>query len=650
MSARLEFRILGPLEVLHDGRPADLGPPRQRALLAAMLLHGEEAVSRERLIDEVWGARAPASAANMVQVYVSRLRKALGREVLVTRSPGYVLRVGEARIDAMVLATLVGAAREAMERDHPGEARSLLDDAGQLWRGPPLADFTYESFAQGEVSRLDELRLETIELRVDADLALGRHARLIGELEQLVALYPMRERFRSRLMLALYRSGRQAEALDVYRAARETLVEELGIEPSPELRQLELAILAQDRELYGPRETPVEAPAPPGPSVDHLPVELTSLIGRAGEIDRVQALLGEHRLVTVVGPGGVGKTRVAQRAARAVVGDFQHGVCYVDLAALDRNGDVAGAVSSAAGIADRPRTQTMDTVIAELRDRRLLLVLDNCEHVLAESALVASRVLGQCPQARIMATSREPLCIRGERVERLEPLPTSANGSVLPPAVELFLERATAHGTSWEDPARVLPTIREVCARLDGIPLAIELAAAWTRAASPARLLDRLDDRFRLLACAGRASTHARQQTLEAAIAWSYDLLSPQEQATLRRLAVFHGGFSLTAAEAVCADAGSDLDTVERVTALVDRSVVSIERREEDDRYRLLESIPPAAGSAGGGGRGTGSPRLVLSQLCPDGSRPASRPRAGSLSSAPGCRTGQPDRRPRLVP
>ena len=264
---------------------------------------------------------------------------------------------------------------------------------------------------------------------------------------------------------------------------------------------------------------------------------------------------------------------------------------FVDLAALDRDGDVAGAALAAVGIADQPGIAALDTLAAELSTRRLLLVLDNCEHVIAPAAEIAARVLRDCPGVRILSTSREPLAIDGERVERLEPLATTAADSQTPAAVRLFLERAAGHGVSRPETAHVLDTIREVCVRLDGIPLAIELAAGRTRAISPSGLLAHLDDRLRLLARPDHASGSNRQQTLEAAIAWSYDLLSAADQATLRRLSVFRGGFSLAAAAAVCADIGGELDTLDRVTALVDRSVVSIQRRGDGERYRLLESI-----------------------------------------------------------
>ena len=588
----VSFRILGPLEVVRGGRQVELGPRRQRALLALLVLHANQVVAGERLIDELWGEAPPASAANMIQVYVSRLRKALGPGVLLTQPPGYVLQVGEGQLDSARFATLLAAAGDALRAGDPGAARTLLGEADSLWRDPPLADFTYESFAQAEVARLEELRLEALELQIDADLALGRQALLVGEIERLIALHPFRERLRAQLMLALYRSGRQAEALEAYRQARTALVEELGIEPGTALQELERAILAQDPGLL----LPASGPAPLSESIDapaagNLPPELTSLIGRAPDIERVSALVPEHRLVSVVGPGGVGKTRLAQRVAAELAPRFAHGAWFVDLAAIDHGGDVAGAVLSATRIPDRPRVTALDTLARDLRARELLLLLDNCEHVIGFAAAACARLVSECPGVRILATSREPLAITGERVTRLEPLATRTDGSQPAPAIELFLDRAAAHGVSWEHPQAVLDAIERVCERLDGIPLAIELAAARARAIAPAELLERLDDRLRLLARPPGASPNARQDTLGAAINWSYELMNPEEQATLRRLAVFHGGFSLAAAEAVCADIGGEFDALDRLTVLVDRSVVAIQRRGEEARYRLLESI-----------------------------------------------------------
>jgi predicted ATPase/DNA-binding SARP family transcriptional activator len=591
VSPPLEFRILGPLEVRSDARTIELGSHGQRALLAALLLHADEVVPRDQLIEEVWGEGAPASAANMVQGYVSRLRKSLGPGLLLTQAPGYVLRTGDAQLDAARFSGLVADAGDAVSAGRAAAARELLAEALELWRGPALADFTYESFAQGEVARLEELRLRAVELLGDADLALGRHSRLVSELEQLIVQHPFRERLRWQLMLALYRSGRQADALEAYRAARRTLVDELGIEPGPALQRLERAILAQDAELDAPADEPAAPPPSDGMPLGNVPLELTSLIGRDADVLQVTELLSRHRLVSVVGPGGVGKTRVAQRVASTAADLFPQGAWFVDLVQTGAEDDVAAAAMSAVGVSDRAGSAPLEALADQLRNRKLLLVLDNCEHVISAAAQLAARLVSECPGVRIVATSREPLAVAGERVVRLEPLSTTANGSEPSAAVALFLDRAAGHGVFGGQPETALPIIQEICARLDGIPLAIELAAARVRAISPSELLAHLGDRLQLLSGPRDWSTHARQQTLEATIAWSYELLSDDDQATLRRVSVFHGGFSLPAATAVCADIGTELDVMDRVTGLVDRSVVSRVRSGDCDRYRLLESI-----------------------------------------------------------
>jgi DNA-binding SARP family transcriptional activator len=386
----VEFRILGLLEVLTaSGEALSLGSSQQRAVLALLLIHAPELVTRDRLIDELWGERRPATAEHAVHVHVSAIRKILradgGLDEVVLRGSrsGYVLEADPERVDARVFERLVSDAQHALP-DDPFKARELLGEAIALWRGPALADLSHESFAHAEVRRLEELRLEGLELRIDADLALGRHLRLIGELDQLIAVHRFRERLRGQLMLALYRSGRQAEALEAYRAARTMLVGELGIEPSPALQQLERAILAQEPKLEPDIvERRVGKPLIAVEPANNLPAELTSLIGREQELDHVAGLIAAHRLVTVAGPGGVGKTRVAQRVARTMLDQFEHGVWFVDLAAIDESRDVGGTILSSVGIADQPGSAALDTVVGEFRERRALLVLDNCEHVLA---------------------------------------------------------------------------------------------------------------------------------------------------------------------------------------------------------------------------------------------------------------------------
>ena len=590
----MRFGILGPFEVADDqGHGLPLGGPKPRAVLAILLVRRNQVVASERLIDELWGESSPPSAAKTLQVYMSGLRKVLGHEVLLTRGSGYVLMTEPDAVDADRFDRLARDGRGALAAGDPRRAGTLLREALRLWRGPPLADFRYEGFAQGEIARLEEARVAALADRIEADIASGETAELAGELEALVLEHPLRERLWGQLMRVLYRAGRQADALEAYRTARSRLVAELGLEPGPELRRLEQAILTHDPELA---TAPTGATQEPKQTPTHnLPPELTNLIGRERELHELTGLLAEHRLVTICGPGGVGKTRVAQRVARETLGRFEHGTWFVDLAAIDRPGDVGLAVMSSVGVGIRDRigSGALDTIADHLRGRTLLLVLDNCEHVLSGAAALTGRLLAECAGVRLLATSREPLALAGERVQRLEPLAIDAGGSAeQSPAVSLFLDRAKMHGAPWASgTAGGLGAIAQLCRRLDGLPLAIELAAARSPGLSPAELLGRLDARLRLLARPQDWSASARQQTLEATIAWSYDLIDEQERATLRRLAVFRGGFTLNAACAVCADVGEELETIERVALLVARSVVNMEQRGDIVRYRLLESI-----------------------------------------------------------
>jgi predicted ATPase/DNA-binding SARP family transcriptional activator len=584
----MRFRILGPFEVADDqGRGLRLGGPKPRALLAILLVRRNEALTNERLIDELWGEHPPASAAKTLQVYVSSLRKVLGDGALLTRAGGYMLMTGPGSVDADEFDSLARDGRRTLGEGKPHHAGAVLREALGLWRGPALADFRYDAFAQAEIARLEEARFAALEDRIDADLGSGETGGLVGELEALVREHPLRERLWGQLMRVLYGSGRQADALEAYRTARATMVAELGLEPSPELRRLEQAILGHDPELA------VHAPPPRREPSHNLPAELTSLIGRERELAELAGLLAGHRLVTICGPGGVGKTRISRRLAGSLLDRFEDGAWFVDLAAIDRPGDVGLAVMSSIGmgIHDRVGSEVLETITAELGDRTLMILLDNCEHVLSGAAAVTGRLLAECPGVRILATSREPLAVSGERVHRLEPLSTAGGDpGEPPPAVALFLERAAMLGVDWSAEADgALDVIGELCRRLDGLPLAIELAAARSPGLSPAELLARLDARLRLLARPREWSASARQQTLEATIAWSYDLLGEHERSTLRRLAVFRGGFTLDAACAACADIGEELDTIDRVALLVERSVVSIEHR--GVRYRLLESI-----------------------------------------------------------
>ncbi|MEV0148552.1 MULTISPECIES: BTAD domain-containing putative transcriptional regulator [unclassified Nonomuraea] len=590
----VRFGVLGPLAVwAQDGGPVRVAEPKVRALLADLLAHGGGPVPPDRLIDDLWGERPPRNPAGTLQARVSQLRRALGDAGLITYGPaGY--RLAPADTDASrFLALLAGPpARPGLRRLADGprgdqgtawlrERLARLDEALGLWRGPAYAEFADAGFARPEIARLEEARLSALEEQAEVRLALGGDADLAG----LVTLHPLRERLRGLHILALYRRGRQSEALASYAELRELLAEELGLDPSPELSALYQAILRHDPALSasvadpgqptagsvqavaGSGQAGADRPAPDRGPMTNLPASLTDLVGRDGELAAVRDLLAAGRLVTLTGPGGVGKTRLALEAARALAGpDVPDGVWLVELAGA---ADVAEAVAAVLGVRDDGAEPLAPRLARALAGKRALLVLDNCEHVVADAAGLAARLLKAVPGLRVLATSQEPLDVTGERLLPVPPLPE-------PEAVRLFAARAGV------EPDAAVATI---CRRLDGIPLALELAATRVRALGVEGVAARLDDRFRLLS-AGMRDAPARQRTLRAAIDWSWELLTAQERVVLRRLAVHADGCTLEAAEEVCAEPG--VDVLDAVARLVDRSLVVVT---PGPRYRLLESV-----------------------------------------------------------
>jgi predicted ATPase/DNA-binding SARP family transcriptional activator len=589
----LELRLLGAFEVVAGGRSLPLGGARQRAVLARLALSANELVPTDQLVDQVWGGAPPGGAVTTLQVYVSHLRKALTATTatIETRRPGYVLVVDPAVIDARRFEDLVKRA-EARRAADPADAAALLRDALALWRGPALADFAYEPFASVEASRLEELRLRATELRVDADLALGRAADVVGELEALVSEHPLREAFWGQLMLALYRSGRQGEALRTYRRAADHLGEELGLEPGAALQRLEQSILIQDTSLDAEAR-----PVAGAPTAASLPAPLTSFVGREREVAQVEDLLSHARLVTLTGSGGSGKTRLALETALRAQGTVD-GVWLVELAGLADPTLVAQAVAAALGLREEPERPVESVIVEAVGERDCLLVVDNCEHVLSAAADLCATLLSACPRLRILATSRESLDIGGEVAWTVPTLPAPAG---VPATIDvllrfdaarLFVERATTASPGFVPTAGDIADIAAICASLDGIPLAIELAAARLRTLSLAQVAARLDDRLRLLV-SGRRDVEPRQRTLRAAIEWSYDLLDEAERATFDRAASFAAPFSLEAAEAVCA--GGDVeatDVVDVISSVVNKSLVTHGTGGDGaPRYRLLESL-----------------------------------------------------------
>ena len=602
-----DFRILGPLEVAVGGQPLSLAGARQRALLAILLLHAGETVSTDRLIDELWGDDPPEAGSAALRVRISQLRRVLGAagELLVTRTPGYAMALAPDQLDLRRFERLVAAGDRALRQRDPAQAVKSLREALALWRGPPLADFSYAPFAQPAIVRLEELRVAAIELHVEAQLALGDHARLIGELQALVLEHPLRERLCGQLMLALYRDGRQAEALAAYRAARRRLVDEIGVEPGPGLHDLEGRILAQDdglvRELHDDllKHAPgfVSVVAPPATRlarrVDPLPPPPNRTIGRAREVGALGARLrsGQVRLLTLTGPGGVGKTRLAIESARTVEADFADGACFVSFASLLRSEDVPAAILDALGIvllSGESATQALERFLAA---KQVLLVVDNLEHLPAAGSFIGG-LLRACPALTVLATSREPLTLQAE--ERCPVLPLALPGPdagedpdafARVDAVALFCERARAHDPGFHLGDGNADYVAEICRRVDGLPLALELAAARCGLLSPAEIAERLDAALSTPGVGVRDSP-PRQQTLRATIDWSHDLLSRPEQACFARCAVFAGGATVDAAETLT---GASLDTLEHLVA---KSLLVRRRRgDAPTRLSMLETI-----------------------------------------------------------
>jgi len=597
----VEFRILGPFEVLEAGKSIGLGGPKPRAILAMLLLEPNRAVSAERLVELIWGEDPPESAHNSLQVQVSSLRKALSpptsaakRQFIFSEPAGYVLRLERDQLDAARFADLTEKAEALRTAGELEASANRLAEALALWRGPVLGEFREEPWALAEASRLDEMRLKAHEDRLSIDLELGRHAVVLAELESLGRAHPLRERLQTLLMLALYRSGRQADASGVFHRTRERLLDELGMEPGPDMQMVFKQILKQDPGLK-----------PIGESrTDNLPAQLTEFVGRKRELSEIKQTMAGHRLVTLTGPGGIGKTRLALQAAREISDEFRDGVWLVELAALADGGFIAQSIASMLGVREQAGKPLAETLSQFLYSRELLLVLDNCEHLIEAAARLTEQLLVGAPSLRMLATSREPLGIAGEISMPVPPLAVPRDGqAVASPtleefdAVALFCDRAGLVVPSFDLTEKTAPRVVEICQQLDGIPLAMELAAGKLKYLNLDQLSTRLNDRFRLLTGGSRTSL-PRHQTLRAAIDWSFDLLTDAERILLRRLSVFAGSFTLEAAESICADDLLDRADIEgHLTDLASKSMLSVDtNRASGARYQLLETIRAYAG------------------------------------------------------
>lgn len=597
----VQFRMLGPLEVVDDGVAVQPTSAKQLLLLGVLLVHANELVTVDVLVEALWPSRPPATATNLVQTYVSRLRKVLepGLErpeqsrVLATVAPGYRLTVVDDDLDARRFERLVRDGSEALVEDRPEVASELLRTALALWRGPALADVADAEAVRLEARRLDELRITATEARIDADLGLGRHAQLVAELDGLVDEHPLRERFWAQLMLCQYRAGRQADALRAYQRVRVLLAEELGIEPGDALRDLDRSILVHSPGLdWTPRRDAQPAgmrfPADntAAPDVGNLPRQRVQLIGREHELQQLAAQVRPGALVTLTGPGGVGKSCLALTSCSTLEAGFADGAWLVELIPATTVGDVLPIVVRDLGLVIESSPVTNESIARALRTQSRLVVVDNCEHVIEPVRTLVDAILARCPNVAIVATSRETLGCDGEQVLRVPTLSREAADG--PSDAELLFRHRVASGWGERVAADVdAATITEICELVDGLPLALELAAS--------RAVPLGVDEVRRRIAAGRDPLRrprgtARHRSLTSVVAWSYDLLSPAEQRVFERLAAFSGGFDLEAAEAGCGWDGVAGPVEEHVLSLIDKSLVAVEPS-SPVRYRMLESI-----------------------------------------------------------
>ncbi len=568
----VEVKLFGEFEVVKGGVAIPVRGAKQRALLALLALNRGSPVSADRLIDQLWGDRQTAKPANALQAQIVQLRRTLGASAIVTSESGYALDVSAGDLDAARFEDLVAEGRRLSAEGEPALASAVLGEALRLRRGEPLSEFAYAGFADAERAHLNELTMVGTEYRVEADLRLGHHNELVGELEALCREHPLRERLWELLMLALYRAGRQAEALRAFTEIRDRLVDELGIDPGSSLRDLEARILDHDPSLAAEQLAPARSPSMPS-LPGNLPEPLSSFRGRNTELKQVDQAIESSRLVTLIGPGGVGKTRLAVAAAERRRDRHSGGAWLVELAGVTDPAAVAPAAAASLGASgpapgdDQLSGSTAELIVRHLTGRPLVIVLDNCEHVIDEAAALAEALVGALPGLRVVATSREPLGVPGE-------LLIPVVGLMPADAVELFGDRARAVQPGFEPDGPAKAVIDGICRRLDGLPLAIELAAARLRALPLATLAERLDDRFALLSRGARTAL-PRQQTLRAVVDWSYDLLFDDERRLFARISVFVGGCELDAIESVCADDKVPKDDVlDVLSRLVDKSLV----------------------------------------------------------------------------
>jgi predicted ATPase/DNA-binding SARP family transcriptional activator len=592
----VEVRVLGELEVVGPGDVAiDVAGSRLRRLVTRLAVDAGQVVTAAELVDAVWGDNPPADPVGALQTLVSRLRRVLGNPALVQQShQGYRLTIAADDVDANRFRRLSRHGRDRLAAGDPTTARRTLAEAVDLWRGPALADAADAEYAVAVVARLDEEHLDALTARIDADLALGHASEVVAELEDLTRAHPLREQLAGQLIRALAATGRTAEALAAYERLRATLADTLGTDPSPALRELHLALLRED----------VPAPAPVGRRPG-LRAGLTSFLGREAEQARVLDVLDASRLATVVGPGGAGKTRLATEVGRAWQAAYGGTASLVELAPVRDESGVLPAFLAALDLREaivleqtreaRRGTDDLSLLLAALQAGQHLLVVDNCEHLLDATARLVEELLASCPGLRVLATSREPLAVDGESLcvlppLRLPPWDVSIDDAMSYASVQLFVERAGAVRSGPVLDESTLAPVVEIVRRLDGLPLAIELAAARTRVLPVAEVAVRLADRFRLLT-GGRRTALPRHQTLRAVVEWSWELLTPDERLLAERLAVFPAGSTTASATEVCGDARLSADEIPTLLgSLVDKSLLTVDES-AGLRYRMLETI-----------------------------------------------------------
>jgi predicted ATPase/DNA-binding SARP family transcriptional activator len=590
----MHFRVLGSLEVRRGDDPVDIRSSNERRVLAALLVEANAVVSASRLIEVLWGDDPPASDRNALQTYVARLRRRLRTTAtpspIVTRPPGYAIELRPHQLDSLQFRELLDQARATLHVE-PSRALEILDEALELWRGPAFAEFADDDVARAEAASLEELRQAAVENRVEALLALGRSADAVSVLEGVVATYPLKERPHAQLMRALARCGRQVEALRLYQRFRERLADELGLEPSASLRDLEGHILAQDSHV-----APAEPPAHSPPTEGNLAPAITTFVGREDDVAGLVGLLTRARVVTLVGVGGVGKSRLALRLGETVAPAFPDGTWVVELARLSSPEAVPHAVAAALGVSWPAGGDVSDALVDAIRARRMLLVVDNCEHVLHAASNLVESLVRRCPNITVVTTSRERLSVEGEHVWPVLPLPvpapTASEEEVeASPAVALFLDRVRAARADFSLDDANTHAVVEICRGLDGLPLALEIAAARMGVLTAQDLAQRLRDRFALLT-AGPRGEGERHRTLRALVDWSYGLLDEAERAAFERLSVFAGGWTLEAAAAVCADGTVSASQVAAVVAsLAEKSMVVPPAPSGPARYGMLETL-----------------------------------------------------------